>query len=183
MFSGSFQQFTAELHFSPLNIINFLWAQHFFIFTKIFQALRIDTNKNTNMDVACAVVRTDLKAGKAEFPSGIVFDGSKLKVISSGNINLRNDKIDFTIAPSLNKLVDGNIAQALASFVKIEGTIENPKIGLDQEAALTTIVGTVASGGIYFGSEMLLNDCEIIRFPAGIKLVSGIHFDISPLIL
>ena len=30
---------------------------------------------------------------------------------------------------------------------------------------------------------MLLNDCEIIRFPAGIKLVSGIHFDISPLIL
>ena len=127
------------------------------IFTKIFQALRIDTNKNTNMDVACAVVRTDLKAGKAEFPSGIVFDGSKLKVISSGNINLRNDKIDFTIAPSLNKLADGNIAQALASFVKIEGTIENPKIGLDQEAALTTIVGTVASGGVYFGSEMLLN--------------------------
>ena len=127
------------------------------IFTKIFQALKIDSNKNTTMDVNCAVLRSDIKSGKAEFPNGIVFNGSKLKIISSGNINLVNDKIDFTIAPTLNKLADGNIAQALASFVKIEGTIENPKIGIDQEAALTTIVGTVASGGAYLGSEVLLN--------------------------
>lgn len=126
------------------------------VFDQILQSLEIDTNKNTNMDVNCAVVRADIKAGQANFPNGIVFDGSKLKVMSSGNVNLINDKIDFTIEPSLNKLADGNIAQALASFVKVEGTIENPKIGIDQDAAITTIVGTVASGGAYLGSELLL---------------------------
>ena len=41
--------------------------------------------------------------------------------ILRNNINLVNDNINFTIAPMLNKLADGNIAQALASFVKIEG--------------------------------------------------------------
>lgn len=126
------------------------------IFSNILQALKIDTSKNTNMNVNCAVVRSDIKAGKANFPNGIVFDGSKLRIMSTGNINLLNDKIDFTIEPSLNKLVDGNITQALASFVKVEGTLENPKIGIDQDAAITTIVGAVASGGAYLGSELLL---------------------------
>ncbi len=130
------------------------------IFTKLFEILRIDTNTNTNMNMECAVLRSDIGNGKAVFPQGIVFNGSKLKIISSGNINLVNDKIDFTIAPTLNKLADGNIAQALASFVKIEGTLEQPKIRLDNEAALTTIVGSVASGGLYLGSQVLLNGAE-----------------------
>ena len=127
------------------------------IFTKILQLLKIDTNKNTNMDLACAVVRADIGNGKATFPKGIVFDGSKLKLVGSGDINLVNDQMNFTIAPTLNKLADGNIAQALASFVKLEGTLEQPKIGLDTRAALTTVVGTMASGGAYLGSEVLLS--------------------------
>ena len=130
------------------------------IFTKVLQLLKVDTNKNTNMDVACAVVRADFGKGQATFPSGIVFNGSKLQVVGSGSINLVNDKIDFTIAPTLNKLADGNIAQALASFVKLEGTLEKPKVGIDTRSALTTIVGTVASGGAYLGSEILLNGSD-----------------------
>ena len=130
------------------------------IFTKILQLLKVDTNKNTNMDVACAVVRADFGKGQATFPSGIVFNGSKLQVVGSGSINLVNDKINFTIAPTLNKLADGNIAQALASFVKLEGTLEKPKVGIDTRSALTTIVGTVASGGAYLGSEILLNGSD-----------------------
>lgn len=130
------------------------------IFTKILQLLKVDTNKNTNMDVACAVVRADFGKGQATFPSGIVFNGSKLQVVGSGSINLVNDKINFTIAPTLNKLADGNITQALASFVKLEGTLEKPKVGIDTRSALTTIVGTVASGGTYLGSEILLNGSD-----------------------
>lgn len=127
------------------------------IFSQLLSLLNIDTSKNTNMNVACAVVRSDIKGGKALFPNGIVFNGSKLKLISSGSINLVNDKIDFTVAPSLNKLADGNITQALASFIKLGGTLEHPKVGLDQASALTTIVGTMATGGAYLGSEVLLN--------------------------
>lgn len=127
------------------------------IFSQILAVLGIDTSKNADMSVACAVVRSDIKGGKATFPNGIVFDGSKLKVVSSGSINLTNDKIDFTIAPAMNKLADGNITQALASFIKLQGTLQNPKIGLDKASALTTVVGTMMTGGVYLGSEVLLD--------------------------
>ena len=65
--------------------------------------------------------------------------------------------MNFTIAPTLNKLVDGNITQALASFVKIEGTVNKPKLRLDTSSAINTIVGAVATGGISFGGEVLLS--------------------------
>ena len=127
------------------------------IFSQILAVLGIDTSKNADMSVACAVVRSDIKGGKANFPNGIVFDGSKLKVVSSGSINLANDKIDFMIAPAMNKLAEGNITQALASFIKLQGTLQNPKIGLDKASALTTVVGTMMTGGVYLGSEILMN--------------------------
>lgn len=127
------------------------------IFSQILSVLGIDTSKNADMSVVCAVVRSDIKDGKAVFPNGIVFDGSKLKVVSSGSINLTNDKLDFTIAPAMNKLADGNITQALASFIKLQGTVQNPKIGLDKTSALTTVVGTMMTGGAYLGSEVLLD--------------------------
>ena len=127
------------------------------IFSQILSVLGIDTSKNANMSVTCAVVRSDIKGGKADFPNGIVFDGSKLKIVSSGSINLANDKIDFTIAPAMNKLADGNITQALASFIKLQGTLQNPKIGLDKKSAVTTVVGTMMTGGVYLGSEILMD--------------------------
>ncbi len=127
------------------------------IFSQLLQLLKIDVSKKTDMEVTCAVVRSDIKNGKANFPQGIVFDASKLKLVGSGSANLVNDKIDFTLAPAMNKLADGNLTQALASFIRLKGTIDNPKIGLDKTAALTTVVGTVATGGVYLGSEVLLN--------------------------
>ena len=66
--------------------------------------------------------------------------------------------IDFTIAPMFNKLAEGNVTQALASFMKIDGTLQKPKLSLDRASALTTIVGSVATGGIYLGSEIVLSE-------------------------
>ncbi len=126
-------------------------------FSKVFSLLGIDTTKSTNMDVTCAVVRTDIKNGVADFPSGIVFDGSKLKLVSSGTINMVNDEINLTIAPTLNKLVDGNITQALVSFVRIAGTLSNPELKIDKTATLTTVLGTIVSGGTYLGAEAILS--------------------------
>ena len=113
--------------------------------------------KTKNIDVNCAVVRSDINDGKAYFPSGIAFNSKQIKMVGSGDVNLVNDSINFTIAPTLNKLADGNITQALASFVKIEGTLNNPKLRLDTSSAISTIVGAVATGGISLGGEVLLS--------------------------
>lgn len=124
--------------------------------SQLLSVLNIKTKDNPNLDMTCAVLRADFNNGKADFPKGIVIDSKQLTMVGDGNINLINDKIDFTIEPQFNKLMNGNLSQALASFVKVVGTVQNPKIKLDDTEALKTIVGVVASGGAtYLGSQVL----------------------------
>ena len=127
------------------------------ILGQILSLLKIDTSKAKNLNVNCAVIRSDIKNGKAVFPSGIAFNSEQIQLVGSGDVNLINDDINFTLAPTLNKLADGNITQALASFIRIEGTLTHPKLRLDTSSALSTIVGAVATGGISFGGEVLLS--------------------------
>ena len=125
--------------------------------TQLLQALRISQSKTVDLNLTCAVVRADVAAGKVSFPNGIAVDSKQFTVVSDGKINLLNDNISFTIEPSLNKLAKGNIAQALASFIKVGGTIEDPKIRIDNQEALKTVVGVATGGVAYLGSQMVLN--------------------------
>lgn len=126
--------------------------------TQLLHALNIDTSKKRDMDLTCAVVRADFANGKATFPKGIAFNAKQLTVVADGKVNLQNDKIDFSIKPFSGKLVDTNVAQALASFVKVSGTVQDPKIVINDKEALKAIVGVAATGGTaYLGSKLLLD--------------------------
>ena len=128
------------------------------ILTQLLDVLKVDSSKANKLDLTCAVVRTDITKGKAVFPRGIAFDSKQITIVSDGQINLLNDKLNFTIEPSMNKLASGNVTQALASFVKISGTLDNPKIGLDNKEAVKTLIGVAATGGVsYLGSQVFLN--------------------------
>ena len=126
--------------------------------SQLLTALKIKMSKTTDLNLTCAVLRANLGSGKAVFPSGVVIDAKQLTIVGDGEINLVNDAIAFTIAPALNELASGNVAQALASFIKIGGTLEKPRIMLDDKEAFKTLVGVAATGGIgYLGSQMFLN--------------------------
>lgn len=128
------------------------------ILTQLLNILKIDANKTSRLDLTCAVVRADIAGGKAVFPRGIAFDSKQITIVSDGQVNLQNDKLNFTIEPSMNKLMSGNVTQALASFIKVSGTLDNPKVGLDDKAAVKTLIGMAATGGVsYLGSQVFLN--------------------------
>lgn len=127
------------------------------LISQLLSLLNLQNHKEKDLNLNCAVVRADFGNGKAIFPNGIAVDSDLLMLISDGSINLINDKLSFTIEPSLNKLASGNIAQALASFIRLSGTLQNPQLKLDDTEAFKTIVGVVATGGAnYLGSQMLL---------------------------
>ena len=93
---------------------------------------------------------------KANFPKGIAVSSKQMMVVSDGNINLLNDKIDFSIRPNITDL---NVVQALASFIKVQGTLQSPKIVLDDANAAKAIIGVAATGGTsYIGSQLLQVD-------------------------
>ena len=125
--------------------------------SQLLSTLGIDTKKSTNLDLQCAVIRTDFAGGKAAFPDGIAIQSDKMTLAGNGNLNLINDKIDFSIVPAVN--FDTGITQALSSLINIKGTVMNPQIALNDKQALQTIVGIATTGGMaYLGSQALLSD-------------------------
>ena len=126
--------------------------------TQLLKTLRIDTSKAADMDVNCAVVRANIKNGVASFPKGIAFSAKPLNVVGNGSLNLKSDALDFTVRPYSGQIIDANLAQALSSFLKIKGTVESPKIVLDDAQAIKALVGVAATGGTsYLGSQLLLD--------------------------
>lgn len=127
------------------------------VFSQLIKALNL-AKESDDLNVRCAVVRADLTDGKAVFPNGIVLNSDKFTVVADGNINLKNDKINLSIKPFSGKITDTNIASALSSLVKLTGTIQNPKVGLDSASAIKTIVGVATTGPVYFGAQMLIEN-------------------------
>ena len=125
------------------------------IISQLFNTLNV-TKGNDDLFVKCAVVRADFKNGKAEFPNGIALNADKFTIVANGNINLKNDKISLSVKPFAGKITDTNIAKALSSLVKLTGTINNPKIGIDSANAIKTLVGVTTAGPVYLGAQMLL---------------------------
>ena len=126
------------------------------IITQVLSLINLNVNKNPEIDLQCAVVRTDFAKGKASFPQGIAVQSDQLTLVSDGTINLINDNVDFTITPSMS-LKDANVLQALSSFIKVGGTLQNPKIELDEKQALQTLVGVATTGPAFLGSQLVLD--------------------------
>ena len=50
------------------------------------------------------------------------------------------------------------MVQAISSLLKVKGTLENPKLAIDDKEALKTVIGIAATGGTaYLGSKLALD--------------------------
>lgn len=124
--------------------------------SQLLKTLKLE-KKQKNLELSCAVVRGDIKQGNVNFPKGIVFNSPQVMIVSNGTVNLKNDKIDLTISPFSGNLSDTNIAQAISSLVKIAGTIESPKIAIDESAVIKNIIGVATTGPAFLGSQLVLD--------------------------
>ena len=127
------------------------------IISQLLDTLRI-TKGNDDLNLRCAVVRADLKDGKAQIPNGITINADKFTIVATGDVNLKKDELNLSFKPFAGKLTDTNLAKVLSSLVKLTGTIQKPKIRVDSANAIKTIVGVTTTGPVYLGSQMLLEN-------------------------
>jgi len=127
------------------------------IISQLFNTLKL-TKGNDDLALTCAVVRADFKDGKATFPNGIVVNADKFTIVANGDINLKNDKLDFGVKPFGGKLTDTNIAKALSSLVKLTGTMQNPKVSVDAASVVKNVVGATMTGPVYLGAQMVMEN-------------------------
>ena len=126
------------------------------ILVQLLNMVKINVN-NKNLNMKCAVVRTDISGGVARFPKGFAVDASDFYLVADGKVNLQNDKLNLDLQPFSGKITDVNISNVLGGLVKISGTIKNPKLGINQTATAKNVIGILASGGAYNVGDMVLS--------------------------
>ena len=126
------------------------------IIVQILNNLKLNV-VNKEMNLNCAVVRSDIKNGVAEFPKGIAFDANDFYVVADGSVNLYNEKIDLDLQPFSGRITDTNVSSVLGSLLSISGTMSNPSVGLNKTQTAKAVVGIIATGGLYNAGDMLLS--------------------------
>lgn len=112
---------------------------------------------NKDMNLNCAVVRSDIKKGVAEFPKGIALDANDFYIVADGSVNMYNEKINLDLQPFSGRITDTNVSSVLGSLLSISGTISNPRVGLNKTQTAKTVVGIIATGGLYNAGDMILS--------------------------
>jgi len=126
------------------------------LIAQILNSLNINVvDKDLNM--SCAVVRGDITNGVIKFPKGIAVDANDFYVVADGKANLNNDKLNIDLQPFSGKISDANVSSVLGSLLSIKGTFAQPKLGLNKTGTVKTVVGALATSGVYTAGDLLLS--------------------------
>jgi hypothetical protein len=107
--------------------------------------------------VECAVAVLPLQAGVAKVDRSIAVETSKFNIVSSGVIDLRSERLELSLRPTVKQGLPGTLN--LAQFVSVRGTLSDPKIGIDEKEAIAGAVSVgaaVATGGLSMLGQSLL---------------------------
>ena len=145
------------------------------IIVQILQNLKLNVSKK-EMHLKCAVVRSDIQNGRMNFPKGIVWDATDLYFVANGNVNLSNEKINLAIQSFSGKISGINISSVLGAFLEIRGTIAHPQLSINKDTTAKSVIGAVATGGVYNVGDMMLSADHAPCHTALEKTVYADHF-------
>ncbi|MFC1857931.1 AsmA family protein [Thermodesulfobacteriota bacterium] len=102
-------------------------------------------------EIRCFVSLFDIKDGRADC-TALVLSTDNMNVIGDGEINLKTEKIDFSLKPLPKEgiVVASMSLGELTKPFKLKGTLTNPSLGIDPTQTAITI-GKAAGGVILFG--------------------------------
>ena len=111
-------------------------------------------SKKDNAALQCAVINFNIKDGIATANKGIGVETKQISVSGAGEINLKNEKLALGFEPSAKGAVAGAITN-LASGMKAEGTLANPKIKINPAGvamgAIKSVAGIAGGAGDVIG--------------------------------
>jgi len=112
-----------------------------------------------NTQLLCGVIHFHIKSGKATTDNGIAFETKRMNIISSGEVDLSNEKINLSISTQPREGLGLNIADMI-NIVRLGGTIADPGIVVDTAKtgmAAARTVGAIATGGLSLLGESLMS--------------------------
>ena len=142
------------------------------MFTKAFDILNPLSKSDDKTVIECAVVNFPINGGLMQSKTGIGVSTRKLNILGGGSVDFKSEQIDIGVNPKPREGVGLNVS-SLAKFVRLGGTMANPKPTTDAMGAASAglkVSTALATGGLSLLADGLLdratsdvNVCAIAR--------------------
>ncbi len=131
----------------------FLNAGGDFVMT-VLDAVNPMRKKTSQTVIECAVAYLPMSNGMVNIKDSVGVETDRLNIVLSGSINLNTEAINLTIDPKEKSGLTTGLD--LGSLVKLEGTLQNPKAGINQAGVVNSAVSIglgILTGGISIAAE------------------------------
>lgn len=127
---------------------------------QLLDALNPLAQRSEYTPLSCAVAHFQVKDGIAGAQNGIAVETDSVNIVGSGAVDLKTERLDFTVKPEAREGLGINIGSSLASLVRIHGPLAQPTVGIDSEGAARTaasVGAALATGGLSVLGQALLD--------------------------
>ncbi|MDH3977643.1 MAG: AsmA family protein [Gammaproteobacteria bacterium] len=99
-------------------------------------------------NVSCIAIILEVADGKINAAPGIVAQTDKLNIASNGKIDLRTEKVDMNFRTSARRGIGISAGQLINPYIRVGGTLNDPRLAIDKTGALVTGGAAVATAGL-----------------------------------
>lgn len=129
------------------------------IVNQLAEALNPLGDKDPHTALTCGVVNMAAKGGVLTWDEQVAFETTKMNVVSTGAVDLGREQLDIAVRPYAKGGV-GLSAGKLAEFVRLRGSLSDPKVGIDEAGVAKNVLSlgaALATGGTSLLAEGILD--------------------------
>ena len=130
------------------------------VLTQLVDAVNPTAEKQDHSALSCAVVNFNVAKGVATAENGIAVETDKVNVIGAGTVDLGTEMLDLTVVPKAKSGVGINLSSAVAGLVRVQGSLNDPTVGIDKAGAAKaalSVGAALATGGLSVLGQALIS--------------------------
>jgi hypothetical protein len=117
------------------------------LLSEIFDRLNPASQTQTHTAVECSAGALIANDGLVEAIPGLILRTRKLDYVAAGTIDLDNESMDLAFSTRSRKGLGISAGRALTNYIKLGGTLANPRMALDAKGAAVSGSAAVATAG------------------------------------
>ncbi len=116
--------------------------------TQLLTTINPFAKKQPYTDLVCQALLFKADAGMLRTDPAVVLRTNQVDVISQGTIDLRTEKIDFNFKTAARSGIGISAADLVNPYIKVSGTLADPRIGVNPKGTIVSGGAAVATGGL-----------------------------------
>jgi hypothetical protein len=125
------------------------------VFQEIFNRLNPFTETDPYTEMTCYAGAMSIKGGVAGISPGVVLRTTKMDIAAGGSIELDTEAVDLAVNTRARKGIGINATKAVTPFIRVGGTLANPRLVVDKKGVAVSGSVAVATGGLSILAESL----------------------------